>query len=77
MICKHAKKGLTPSQIGLQLRDSNGIAQIRSVTGSKIVRILKANGMIAFNIIPFHYLGFCSPMSAFLFYRPNGSPCSF
>jgi small subunit ribosomal protein S13e len=27
------------------LRDSDGIAQVRSVTGQKILRILKANGM--------------------------------
>merc|ERR1739841_411108 len=42
---KLAKKGLTPSQIGVILRDSHGIAQVRSVTGQKIVRILKANGL--------------------------------
>ncbi|KAK1284965.1 40S ribosomal protein S13 [Acorus calamus] len=44
-ICKLAKKGTTPSQIGVVLRDSNGIAQVKSVTGSKILRILKANGL--------------------------------
>jgi len=44
-VCKLAKKGLTPSQIGVILRDSNGIAQVRSVTGQKIVRILKAHGL--------------------------------
>eukprot|EP00899_Mesostigma_viride_P015532 jgi/Mesvir1/23980/Mv10742-RA.1 len=44
-ICKLAKKGLTPSQIGVMLRDSHGIAQVRSVTNSKVLRILKANGM--------------------------------
>merc|ERR1712086_1199234 len=44
-VCKLAKKGLTPSQIGVILRDSNGIAQVRSVTGQKIVRILKAAGL--------------------------------
>jgi len=44
-ICKLAKKGLTPSQIGVILRDSNGVASISSVTGSKVVRILKANGL--------------------------------
>lgn len=43
-ICKFAKKGLTPSQIGVILRDSHGIAQVGSVTGSKILRILKAHG---------------------------------
>ena len=59
-ICKLAKKGLTPSQvrkyscfcfgshfpqIGVILRDSNGVAQVKSVTGSKILRILKKNGL--------------------------------
>jgi len=44
-ICKLAKKGLTPSQIGVILRDSNGIASISAVTGNKVVRILKANGL--------------------------------
>ena len=45
-ICKFAKKGLTPSQIGVILRDSHGIAQVKSVTGSKILRILKAHGKV-------------------------------
>lgn len=47
-ICKFAKKGMTPSQIGVILRDSHGIAQVRSVTGSKILRLLKAHGMFSF-----------------------------
>ncbi|KAL6213339.1 hypothetical protein ACLB2K_012786 [Fragaria x ananassa] len=41
-ICKFAKKGLTPSQIGVILRYSHGFAQMKSVTGGKILRILKA-----------------------------------
>jgi small subunit ribosomal protein S13e len=32
-ICKLAKKGATPSQIGVNLRDSHGVAQVRVVTG--------------------------------------------
>ncbi|KAI5481331.1 hypothetical protein MNV49_004953 [Pseudohyphozyma bogoriensis] len=48
-ICDHifklARKGLTPSQIGVQLRDSHGVAQVKSVTGNKILRILKTNGL--------------------------------
>mmetsp|Transcript_22611 Transcript_22611/g.30210 ORF Transcript_22611/g.30210 Transcript_22611/m.30210 type:complete len:152 (+) Transcript_22611:36-491(+) len=44
-VCKLAKKGLTPSQIGVILRDSNGIAQVKSITGNKIVRLLKKNGL--------------------------------
>merc|ERR1719195_288772 len=43
--CKLAKKGLSPSAIGVHLRDNLGIAQVSSVTGSKILRILKGNGL--------------------------------
>jgi small subunit ribosomal protein S13e len=32
-ICKLAKKGATPSQIGVILRDSHGITQVKIVTG--------------------------------------------
>jgi len=39
-----AKKGMTPSSIGVSLRDSFGVPQVKSVTGSKILRVLKANG---------------------------------
>ncbi|KAL1926798.1 hypothetical protein VTP01DRAFT_5444 [Rhizomucor pusillus] len=45
MICKNAKKGLSPAQIGVILRDSHGIPQVKSVTGNKILRILKSNGL--------------------------------
>jgi len=44
-ICKFARKGLTPSQIGVVLRDSHGVAQVKNLTGSKILRILKKNGL--------------------------------
>eukprot|EP01122_Echinamoeba_exundans_P017108 TRINITY_DN88_c0_g1_i1.p1 TRINITY_DN88_c0_g1~~TRINITY_DN88_c0_g1_i1.p1 ORF type:complete len:141 (-),score=38.44 TRINITY_DN88_c0_g1_i1:591-1013(-) len=44
-VCKLAKKGMTPSQIGVVLRDSHGIGLVKNVTGNKIVRILKANGL--------------------------------
>ncbi|KAJ3037222.1 ribosomal 40S subunit protein S13 [Rhizophlyctis rosea] len=44
-IGKLAKKGLTPSQIGVILRDQHGIAQVKNVTGNKILRILKSNGL--------------------------------
>nr|ALS04126.1 40S ribosomal protein S13 [Acartia pacifica] len=43
-IFKLAKKGLTPSQIGVILRDSHGVAQVRFITGNKILRILKFKG---------------------------------
>ncbi|KAF9736231.1 40S ribosomal protein S13 [Paraphaeosphaeria minitans] len=42
-ICKLAKKGATPSQIGEVLRDSHGVAQTKIVTGNKVLRILKSN----------------------------------
>ena len=44
-IFKLSKKGLTPSQIGVILRDSHGVAQVRFVTGNKILRILKSKGL--------------------------------
>ena len=44
-IFKLAKKGLTPSQIGVILRDSFGVAQVRFITGNKILRILKGKGL--------------------------------
>jgi small subunit ribosomal protein S13e len=44
-IYKLAKKGLTPSQIGVILRDSHGVGQVRFVTGNKILRILKVKGL--------------------------------
>jgi hypothetical protein len=46
-IIKLARKGLTPSQIGVTLRDSHGIPQVRFVTGNKILRVLKSNGASA------------------------------
>lgn len=44
-ICKLAKKGATPSQIGVVLRDSHGIAQVKVVTGmSRSIQSLEAWG---------------------------------
>ena len=42
-----AKKGMTPSQIGVILRDQHGIPQVHAVTGNKILRILKGMGLAA------------------------------
>ena len=50
-ICKFAKKGLTPSQIGVILRDSHGIAQVKTVTGNQILRILKAHGTYFLHVL--------------------------
>lgn len=44
-IVKLAKKGAMPSQIGVTLRDSHGVPQVKSITGSKILRILKKAGL--------------------------------
>ena len=44
-IAQLAKKGLTPSQIGVVLRDSHGIPQVKRISGNSILRILKANGL--------------------------------
>ena len=37
-------KGMAPSKIGLYLRDANGIASVKNITGRKILRILKHHG---------------------------------
>ncbi len=50
-VIKLAKKGLTPSQIGVILRDQHGIAQVKSVTGTKTLRILKKAGKSSWTII--------------------------
>jgi len=39
------KKGLAPSQIGVILRDQWGVPQVKGMTGSKILRLLKKNGL--------------------------------
>lgn len=44
-IIKFAKKGLSPSQIGVVLRDTQGIGQVKNVTNNKVLRILKSNGL--------------------------------
>jgi len=46
-ILKYARKGLTPSQIGVILRDIQGIPQVKAVTGQKILRILRTAGLAA------------------------------
>jgi small subunit ribosomal protein S13e len=44
-ILKMARRGSSPSQIGVVLRDNYGIPQVKGVTGNKIMRILKKNGL--------------------------------
>uniref|UniRef100_A0A1I7XJ66 Small ribosomal subunit protein uS15 n=2 Tax=Heterorhabditis bacteriophora TaxID=37862 RepID=A0A1I7XJ66_HETBA len=50
-IVRLAKKGLRPSQIGVILRDSHGVAQVRRVTGNKIFRILKAKASFLYQLL--------------------------
>merc|ERR1712154_200059 len=44
-IIKLSKKGYRPSAIGVQIRDQYGVSQSKYVTGNKILRVLKANGL--------------------------------
>ena len=43
-ILKLSKRGMRPSAIGVMIRDQHGVAQSKYVTGSKILRVLKAHG---------------------------------
>ena len=45
LMTKAARKGATPSQIGVLLRDQHGITQVKAVNGSSILRILKGLGL--------------------------------
>ena len=44
LIVTMAKKGMSPSQIGVTIRDKEAVPSIKLLTGSKIVRLLKKNG---------------------------------
>eukprot|EP01071_Lankesteria_metandrocarpae_P000827 Lankesteria_metandrocarpae@DN1114_c0_g1_i1.p1 len=45
MVISLAKKGMTPSQIGVNLRDGQGIPKVKHVTGTQILRILRNQGI--------------------------------
>lgn len=45
LIIRQAKKGHTPSQIGVNLRDLHAVPQSKLITNTKILRILRANGL--------------------------------
>lgn len=49
LIVKLYKQGYKPEKIGLILRDSYGIGDVKAVTGKKIVKILREKG---FNVFP-------------------------
>merc|ERR1719487_1514148 len=44
-IVRMAKRGSSPSQIGVILRDQYGVPQVNHITGQKILRILKVAGV--------------------------------
>merc|ERR1719188_402468 len=56
-ILKMAKQNLTPSEIGVVLRNSYGIPQAKIITGSKISRILILKGQEAKEPEDFYSLG--------------------
>lgn len=44
LIVAMAKKGVSPSQIGVVIRDKEAVPSTKLLTGQKITRILKKNG---------------------------------
>ena len=48
LIVTMAKKGMAPSQIGVTIRDKEAVPSIKLLTGQKIARILKKNGILLF-----------------------------
>ena len=50
LIVAMAKKGMSPSQIGVAIRDKEAIPSIKLLTGQKIVRLLKKNGTYSCNV---------------------------
>lgn len=44
-VCKLARKGHGPSQIGVILRDQHGVGLTSNVTNTKVLRILRRNGL--------------------------------
>lgn len=45
LIVKLAKEGLTPSQIGVKLRDEYGIPLVKPILGKSITEVLEENGL--------------------------------
>lgn len=45
LIAKLAKEGKTPTDIGLFLRDSYGIPNVRAITSKRITKIVKEKGL--------------------------------
>lgn len=70
-ICKLAKKGATPSQIGVVLRDSHGIAQVKVVTGMSGVKcsVMEEDAYLWSQVTRFSESS--SPMVRFPRHRPD------
>jgi small subunit ribosomal protein S15 len=47
LIGKMAKDGKTPSQIGMFLRDTYGIPDVKTVAGKRVTKILKEKGLLS------------------------------
>jgi hypothetical protein len=58
---KLAKKGMTPSQIGVILRDQHGVTQVKAVNGASVLRILK--GMVSHTLCSLRSQNYESPVS--------------
>ena len=54
LIVAMAKKGSSPSQIGVVIRDKEGVPSTKLLTGQKIVRILKKNGIQVVTQVALH-----------------------
>lgn len=50
-IFKLAKKGLKPSQIGVLLRDADGVGSSQRLTGNTILRVLKSKGNYMIHVV--------------------------
>ena len=46
LVIRLAKSGTTPSEIGMVLRDTYGIHDIKAVAGKRITKILKENDLL-------------------------------
>lgn len=45
LVVKYAKDGLTPSQVGIKLRDQHAVPLVRPITGKTVGTILEQNGL--------------------------------
>jgi len=46
LVIKYGREGIPPSQIGLKLRDSHGIPDVKTITGKSITQILKEKELL-------------------------------